>query len=83
MIKTERVSPHDVWPRREIEENPMSRITSLVPSGEAMRKAVKWVSEQGTWDLNVVEDSSRRFDLSPLEEEFLVRQFVQNRGIGA
>ena len=60
----------------------MNKVTSLVPSGEAIRKAVKWVSEQGTWDLNSVEESARRFDLSPLEEEFLVRQFVQNRGIG-
>ncbi len=61
----------------------MRKATSLVPPGEAIRKAVKWVSEQGDWDLNVVEETSRRFDLSPLEEEFLVRQFVHNKGIGA
>ncbi len=61
----------------------MSRTGSLVPPGEAIRKAVKWVSEQGKWDLRGVEETARRFDLSPLEEEFLVRQFVQHRGIGA
>ena len=61
----------------------MSKVMSLVPPGEAIRKAVKWVAEQGDWDLSLVEETSRRFDLSPLEEEFLVRQFVQHKGIGA
>ena len=61
----------------------MNRVRPLVPHGEAIRKAIKWVSEQGSWDLTTVEETSRRFDLSPLEEDFLVKHFLQHRGIGA
>jgi len=60
----------------------MSSINPLLPHGEAIRKAIKWIAEQGSWNLEAVEESARRFDLSPLEEEFLVQQFLQRRGIG-
>ena len=61
----------------------MSSRNPVVPHGEAMRKAIKWIAEQGSWNLEAVAESARRFDLSPLEEEFLVQQFLNRRGIGS
>jgi len=58
-------------------------VRPLVPQGEPVRRAVKWLSEQAGWDLKAVEEAARRFDLSPAEEEFLIRQFLKHRGIGS
>lgn len=57
-------------------------VKPVVPSGEALRKAVKWLADRDCWDMETVEQAARRFDLSPLEEEFLVREFIQHKGIG-
>ncbi len=57
-------------------------VRPIVPPGEALRKAVHWLAEQGRWDTETVEQAARRFDLSPREEEFLLRQFVLHKGIG-
>jgi len=43
---------------------------------------VRWLSEQGRHDAAAVEEASRRFDLSPLDEEFLLRH-LRERGQGA
>ncbi|SNB46305.1 hypothetical protein [Geobacter sp. DSM 9736] len=59
----------------------------LLPEGEDLRRAVKWVSE------NLKEDPDRlpgplvrkaifKFDLSPRDGEFLVRFFSGNNGEG-
>ncbi|MDQ5911267.1 MAG: hypothetical protein QG599_3364 [Pseudomonadota bacterium] len=48
----------------------------IIPEGEALRRAFQWLVEQGPCTLKTVEDASRRFDLSPRDEEFLLRQFV-------
>jgi hypothetical protein len=51
--------------------------------GEApIRAAVKWIEEQLEDNPNVdrvklVDDASRRFDLSPLDEEFLLRHIAE------
>lgn len=50
---------------------------SVVPKGEALRHAVAWLVEQGTWNLDLVEQACQRFDLSPVEEEFLIRELRQ------
>ena len=49
----------------------------VVPKGEALRRAVAWLAEQGTWNLDLVEQACQRFDLSPAEEEFLIRELRQ------
>jgi len=54
----------------------------VVPKGEALRRALAWIGDQGHCDLAVVEEASRRFDLTPLDEEFLIRQLVHHAGIG-
>ena len=57
-------------------------------AGEApIKQAVKWIDDQLSDNpradrLKLVDQASRRFDLSPLDEEFLVRHLAQ-RGQGA
>jgi hypothetical protein len=43
---------------------------------------VQWISENREWSLESVQEASMVFDLTPLEEEFLVDQFVRHQGIG-
>ena len=53
---------------------------SVIPEGEALRRAFQWLAEQGHCTLKTVENASLRFDLTPRDEEFLLRQFVHHRG---
>jgi hypothetical protein len=51
----------------------------LLPQGESLRNAVRWISERRREDpklklLQLVEEASRRFDLSPVETDFLMRE---------
>jgi len=50
----------------------MSRDT-LLPRGESLRRALRWLSDQGRHDGAAIEEAARRFDLSPSDEEFLLR----------
>ena len=52
----------------------------LLPEGEALRHAFQWLAEQGHCTLKTVEQASLRFDLTPRDEEFLLRQFVHHQG---
>jgi hypothetical protein len=47
---------------------------SLVPKGEDLRRAVAWLAEHRGWTMELIEEACRRFDLSPADEEFLIRQ---------
>ena len=44
------------------------------PHGQALRDAVRWLSESGRHDAAAVEEACRRFDLSPLDEAFLLEE---------
>ena len=55
-------------------------LKSVIPEGEALRQAFQWLAEQGHCTLKSVENASLRFDLTPRDEEFLLRQFVHHRG---
>ena len=53
---------------------------------EPIKRAVKWIDDQLLDNpradrLKLVDQASRRFDLSPLDEEFLLRHLAQ-RGQG-
>lgn len=48
---------------------------SPLPEHEGLRRAVQWLAAQKSWNAKIVEEASRRFDLSPIEEEFLLRHF--------
>ncbi len=45
---------------------------SVLPHGEQLRRAVTWLSAQPTRGAAAIEEAARRFDLTPLEEEFLL-----------
>jgi hypothetical protein len=51
----------------------------ILPKGEELRRAVRWLSEQPSWDLATIEQASRRFDLSPRDQEFLIRELIHRR----
>jgi hypothetical protein len=49
----------------------------LGPHGESMRRALRWLDERARDDprsdrVKLVSEAAARFDLSPLEEEFLL-----------
>ncbi len=54
---------------------------TILPKGEDLRKAVRYVSEKGVWNYTSIEEASRRFNLSPKDEEFLI-QFFLNKNDG-
>jgi hypothetical protein len=50
-------------------------IQRIVPERDALRHAVTWLAEQGAATPSLVEEACRRFDLSPQDEDFLLREF--------
>ncbi|MGC9195685.1 MAG: hypothetical protein ACP5IL_09575 [Syntrophobacteraceae bacterium] len=52
-------------------------MTTVMPEGEALRKAVKWISEEITQHpektvQKLVTEAVARFDLSPKDADFLI-----------
>jgi hypothetical protein len=60
----------------------MSSTGSLLPEHEGLRRAVQWLAAQTSWDPKVIEEASRRFDLSPIDEDFLLRHFRESGQAG-
>jgi len=48
----------------------------LIPEGENLRRAVRWLSENPPPTLGSINDAAVRFDLTPLQEEFLLSEFL-------
>jgi len=57
----------------------MKSLGSLLPEHEGLRRAVQWLATQTSWDAKIIEEASRRFDLSPIDEEFLLLHFRDAR----
>ena len=53
---------------------------NLLPDGENLRRAVRWLSEHAPSTTELINEAACRFDLTPLEEDFLIREFHTNRG---
>jgi len=53
----------------------MKKIDAILAEGEGLRRAVAWLSEQLCRDAGAIEEASRRFNLSPLDEQFLLDHF--------
>jgi hypothetical protein len=54
---------------------------SFLPDGEHVRRAVRWISESrrehsALTPLALVSEAALRFDLSPLEEDWLLHTFA-------
>lgn len=57
-------------------ERPISPMNDrLVPRGESLRRAIRWIGERGRHDAATLEEAARQFDLTPLEEQFLLDHF--------
>jgi hypothetical protein len=52
-------------------------IPTLAPKADALRHAIAWLAEQGTWTPSLIEQACQRFDVSPVDEEFLFREFYR------
>jgi hypothetical protein len=59
---------------------------SIQPEGEHLRNAVKWISEQrnagkGGSDGQLVAEAALKFNLSPKEENYLLRFLKAGEGV--
>ncbi|ETX04549.1 hypothetical protein [Candidatus Entotheonella palauensis] len=52
---------------------------TILPEGENLRRALRWISEKGSHALPVIEEASIRFDLSPADASFLIRHFAESK----
>lgn len=55
---------------------------SILPEGEQLRKAVKWISDQRTENpgvalFSLIEKACLKFDLTPKDGEFLMRHIIE------
>jgi len=55
-------------------------MSNIQPEGEDLRKAVKWISDERTYGaektlLKLIEEACLKFDLSPMDTEYLVNFF--------
>jgi hypothetical protein len=48
---------------------------ALLPEHEGLRRAIEWLLGQPLRDAAAIEEASLRFDLSPVDEEFLLQHF--------
>jgi hypothetical protein len=60
----------------------------MITSGDGIQGALKWLSERrqeepGAPRMRLIDEAGRRFDLSPLEVEFLVNAWREDRAEGA
>ncbi len=52
-------------------------MSEITPTGESLRRAVRWVSDQLRENANkpllsLVDEASQRFDLTPKQSEYLI-----------
>lgn len=59
-------------------------MSTIMPQGESMRKAIKWISDQIQTNensniSNLINEASIRFDLSPNEGSFLINFYKEQQ----
>jgi hypothetical protein len=59
-------------------------MTTIIPEGEAIRKAIKWISDELLEDPNrshprLINTAVLRFDLSPKDAEFLTAFYLKRK----
>lgn len=52
---------------------------TIVPKSEPLRRAVRWLAENPPVTAAKIADAARRFDLSPLDEGFLLGECRNRR----
>jgi hypothetical protein len=71
----------------EIESGRRTIMTNIMPTGDDIRRAVKWISENLEANpcqsrMKLIEQAVFKFDLSPVDAEFLMN-FTANQGDGS
>jgi len=63
-------------------------MTTVIPQSELTKRAIDWICEKqidrdnpAAWR-KAIEEAARRFNLGPMEEEFLERFFKGDQAIG-
>ncbi len=56
--------------------------SSYVPDSEALRRAVRWLAENAAWTAHGIQDACARFDVTPADEEFLLRELRRRESEG-
>ncbi len=59
--------------------------SDLTPEGEGLRQAIRWISERRRDDpaaklAKLIDEAALRFDLTPLESDFLFRELTRKPG---
>jgi hypothetical protein len=59
-------------------------MTTVQPEGENIRRAVKWICEERTYNppkklSELIDEACLKFDLSPMDAEFLVRMLKDQK----
>jgi hypothetical protein len=54
----------------------MTGVKTIFPKGESLRQAVRWLAETHSYNLAAIEEACQRYDLTPSEEEFMIRYFL-------
>ena len=59
-------------------------MATIVPKGENIRRAIKWISDSRVDDENksiskLIQEAGLKFNLSPNEEVFLVNFYKENK----
>ena len=62
----------------------MAQGPGLMPEGESLRRALRWLDERvkeepAVQRTKLVGEAAARFDLSPVEEEFLISNWASRR----
>jgi hypothetical protein len=60
--------------RQSIDPVHIRPMPPFLPDHESLRRAVAWLAEHGRWTPELIDEASRRFDLSPTDEEFLLHE---------
>jgi hypothetical protein len=61
---------------------PEGNLMSILPEGELLRRAVRWISEQREDNpkenlFKLIEEACLKFNLAPKDEEFLLSFFAE------
>lgn len=56
----------------------MKHADAMSPGDDDLRRAIAWLIEQPRRDARAIEEASRRFNLSPLDEAFLLEHFRES-----
>ena len=62
-------------------------MATIQPKGENMRQAIRWISAERLEDESkpiqkLIQEAARRFNLSPMDEEYLVSFYRERGGAG-